>query len=68
MAIDATLRTATEADVPALAELEKLAFEVPNWPADTFLRYNCTVAEVTGKMAGFLVSRQIYAGANDALP
>ncbi len=66
--VNATLRTATEADVPALAELEKLAFEVPNWPADTFLRYDCTVAEVAGKMVGFLVSRQIFAGSKDAPP
>ena len=68
MAIAATLRAATEADVPALAELETLAFSPPNWSPDMFLRYDCTVAEVAGQMAGFLVSRQIYAGDTQARP
>ena len=68
MAVDAILRSATEADVAALVELERLAFESPNWPADTFLRYDCTVAEVHGQMAGFLVSRQIFPGTTTAAP
>ena len=62
MAIEAVLRPATKDDVPALVELERDSFPVPNWPADTFLRYDCTVAEVSGKVGGFLVSRQIFAG------
>jgi ribosomal-protein-alanine N-acetyltransferase len=62
MAITATLRAATDADVPALADLETLAFVTPNWTADMFLRYDCTVAEVDGHLAGFVVSRQIFAG------
>ena len=68
MAVDATLRKATEADIPALAELETLAFETPNWPADTFLRYDCTVAEWEGEIIGFLVSREIFAGSDSAPP
>ncbi len=66
--INAILRPAKEDDVPALADLERLAFEVPNWPADTFLRYDCTVAEVDGKMVGFLVSRQIFGGTETVPP
>jgi [ribosomal protein S18]-alanine N-acetyltransferase len=62
MAINAILRTANEADLSALVELERLAFTVPNWPADTFLRYDCTVAEIDGRLAGFLVSRRIFPG------
>jgi [ribosomal protein S18]-alanine N-acetyltransferase len=68
MAVAAILRHATEADVPALAELERLAFETPNWPAETFSRYDCTIAEIDGQMAGFLVSRQIFAGDSTAPP
>jgi len=68
MAVKALFRAATEADVPALAEVEHLAFAVPNWPADTFLRYNCTVAEIDGRIAAFLVSRQIFAGNETAAP
>src|ERR1700733_2727884 len=68
MAIKALLRPASEADVQALVEVERLAFEGPNWPADTFLRYDCTVAEVNGQIVGFLVSRQIFAGSSTAPP
>jgi ribosomal-protein-alanine N-acetyltransferase len=59
---------ASEADVPLLVELERAAFETPNWPADTFLRYDCTVVEVDGELVGFLVSRQIFAGDTVAPP
>lgn len=62
MAITAVLRPAIEADGPALSELEHLAFQTPNWPAATFLRFECTIAEVDGQIAGFLVARQIFAG------
>jgi ribosomal-protein-alanine N-acetyltransferase len=62
MAIKAVFRQATKEDVPALVELERVSFPVPNWPADTFLRYDCTVAEVSGQVGGFLVSRQIFGG------
>ena len=68
MAIKATLRAATHADVPALAALETLAFTTPNWSADMFLRYDCTVAEVGGQMAGFVVARQIFAGDSTGRP
>ncbi len=68
MAITATLRQATEEDVAVLADLEALAFESPNWPADTFLRYDCTVAEVDNQIIAFLVSRQIFIGSSTAPP
>ena len=68
MAITATLRPATEEDVAVLADLEAVAFESPNWPADTFLRYDCTVAEIGDQLVGFLVSREISAGTETALP
>jgi ribosomal-protein-alanine N-acetyltransferase len=68
MAIEAILRPATEADLPALVEVEQLAFTVPNWPAETFLHYECTIAEMNGQVAGFLVSRQVFPGNASALP
>ena len=68
MAVAATLRVATQADVPALAELERIAFETSNWPADIFLRYDCMVAEVGGAVVGFLVSREVFAGSDTDLP
>jgi len=60
--VEIVLRPATKDDVAALVALERASFPVPNWPADTFLRYDCTVAEVFGEVGGFLVSRQIFPG------
>jgi ribosomal protein S18 acetylase RimI-like enzyme len=68
MAIEAVLRRATDDDVPALVEVERVAFTTPNWPADTFRRYDCMVAEVAGQVAGFLVSREIFSGTATAPP
>jgi len=68
MAIEALLRPATKNDLAALVELERASFTVPNWPADTFLRYDCTVAEVLGEVGGFLVSRQIFGGSTTEPP
>ncbi len=68
MAVAALFRPATEDDVPALLAVEEAAFTVPNWPADTFLRYDCTVAEIGGQIAGFLVSRQTFGGDETAPP
>jgi len=68
MAIEALLRPATKNDLAALVELERASFTVPNWPADTFLRYDCTVAEVLGEVGGFLVSRQIFEGSTTEPP
>lgn len=60
--LEIALRPATPDDLTALVELDRASFPVPNWPADTFLRYDCTVAEISGEVGGFLVSRQIFAG------
>lgn len=68
MAIEAELRQATKDDLPALVEIEQLAFSAPNWTSEIFIKYECTIAEVRGQIAGFLVSRQIYPGGNDTPP
>lgn len=68
MAVNPVLRAATEADVPTLLEVERAAFTTPHWSAETFLSYDCTVAEVGGLIAGFLVSRQIFIGDETAPP
>jgi ribosomal-protein-alanine N-acetyltransferase len=66
MAVEAVLRPALDADLPALLALERASFTLPNWPADTFLRYDCTVAELSDGIAGFLVSREIFGGSPSA--
>jgi ribosomal-protein-alanine N-acetyltransferase len=68
MALTCQLRPAATADAPALAEIELEAFPDPSWTAEDFLLYNCTVAEVNGQVAGFLVSRETFAGDKDAPP
>ena len=56
------LRPATEADLPALLEIEQQSFSHPNWTADDFLENDCTVAEIDGEIGGFLVAREIFPG------
>jgi len=68
MASEVVLRAATGDDVAALVEVERASFAFPNWPADTFLQYDCTVAEAAGRIVGFLVSRQIFPGSSTAPP
>jgi ribosomal-protein-alanine N-acetyltransferase len=68
MALAALFRPATEDDVTALLAVEAEAFSVLVWPADTFLRYECTVADIGGQIAGFLVSRQTFGGDETAPP
>jgi ribosomal-protein-alanine N-acetyltransferase len=67
MAIELALRPAREADVALLAEIERACF-VDHWTQESFLQYTCTVAELDGQIAGFLVSREIFPGNGDAPP
>jgi ribosomal-protein-alanine N-acetyltransferase len=62
------IRPAGEADVAALAEIEKEAFSVDPWPKGSFLKYDCWVADLDGQVAGFLVSRETYAGEKETPP
>jgi ribosomal-protein-alanine N-acetyltransferase len=48
--------------VPFLVAIENQSFTSPNWSDDDFLRYECCVAELDGEIAGFLVSREVFAG------
>jgi ribosomal-protein-alanine N-acetyltransferase len=57
-----TLRPATPADADALAAIELECFPDPSWTAEDFLRYDCSVAEMDGNIAGFLVSRETFPG------
>jgi [ribosomal protein S18]-alanine N-acetyltransferase len=62
------IRTATPADIPALEDIEQASFGSPHWDADGFLKYPCVVAEVECRIAGFLVSRQVFPGYQDVKP
>ena len=55
-----SLRPATPDDIPALLAIEQRSFADPNWLAEDFLKYACTVAELQGQIAGFMVVRETF--------
>ena len=61
------LRPATADDLPALLEIEQNSFADPNWLAEDFLKYRCTVAEMQGRVAGFIVIRETFSGVQEEL-
>jgi ribosomal-protein-alanine N-acetyltransferase len=54
------IRKAVSADLARLEGIERLSFADPSWKAADFLRYDCTVAEIEGQVAGFIVSRSVH--------
>jgi ribosomal-protein-alanine N-acetyltransferase len=46
----------------ALIDIEKESFSSPNWKVGDFLKYDCSILESDGRIAGFLVSREVFAG------
>ncbi len=62
------LRPATRADVPVLLEIERESFSHPHWNAGDFVEDECQVAEVENAIAGFLVSKQVFAGDANSPP
>ncbi|HZR78800.1 MAG TPA: GNAT family N-acetyltransferase [Chthoniobacterales bacterium] len=62
------IRKVTPDDLPDLIAIEKQSFFRPHWDTESFLRYNCIVAEIRDRIAGFLVSRETFGGGYDALP
>ena len=53
-----TIRPATAADLAGIAEIERQSPQASQWGAASYLNYQCTVAELAGEVAGFLVCRQ----------
>lgn len=72
MALAVTLRPATAPDGEALEAIERQCFPDPSWVASDFFKFDCVLAEVEpeGKkaIAGFLVSRETFAGTSDTPP
>lgn len=63
----AVLRPADYDDLADLERIETLSFATPRWRAPNFMVYDCTVAEVDGQVAGFLVFRTVFQG-DDSIP
>lgn len=62
------IRTAKSEDSRQLVLIEQQSFSHPHWKAEDFLKYETTVAEAEGQIAGFLVSRQTFPGSKTTLP
>jgi [ribosomal protein S18]-alanine N-acetyltransferase len=56
-----TFRFATADDLPEIATIQAAAPEAPVWPPASYLDYDCRVALVDGRIAGFLVSHKVAA-------
>jgi ribosomal-protein-alanine N-acetyltransferase len=72
MALAAAIRPAAESDLAALDEIEHASFQ-DHWDARSFFQYSCMVAELGDEIggfeiAGFLVSREIFASSRQAPP
>ena len=56
------IRAATEADLPAIAEIQASAPEASQWSPRDYLAYDCRVAERDSLVLGFLVVRAVAEG------
>lgn len=61
------IRQAGEADVPALDRIQLAAPEAVLWEPRSYLAYDCRVAELGGRIAGFVVCRTLSAGESEVL-
>jgi [ribosomal protein S18]-alanine N-acetyltransferase len=60
------VRKAAEEDLPAILDIEQEAFSDSHWGAEDFAADDCLVAELDGRIVGFLVSRQTFPAAAGA--
>jgi ribosomal-protein-alanine N-acetyltransferase len=60
--LNLVIRQATWADLADLLEIEQECFSDPHWNAQDFVADDCRVAELDSRIAGFLVSRQVFGG------
>ena len=56
---EVSIRTASRDDLREIVEIERLSFTGNFWNAESFEAYDCLIAQVCGKTAGFLVSREL---------
>ena len=62
------LRPARQTDGDELLAIEQQSFSDRSWKRNDFFKFETIVAETQGKIAGFLVSRQSFAGDADSFP
>ncbi len=62
------IRPANPDDLSALLEIEHESFSHQHWRAKDFSTDECFVAELDGRIIGFLVSRESFPGGDGELP
>lgn len=53
------IRAAEKSDIPAISAIQATAQEASQWQASDYLVYDCQVAILDGRIAGFVVSRRV---------
>jgi ribosomal-protein-alanine N-acetyltransferase len=61
------IRRAAEKDVPALDRIQLASPEAVLWDPHSYLTYDCRVAELAHRVAGFVVCRTLTAGESEVL-
>ena len=61
------IRTAIRDDVAAIAEIQGSSPEASQWTPESYLDYDCVVAVIGGRVAGFLVTRATAPGEREIL-
>jgi len=61
------VRAATADDLAAIAAIQEASPEASQWDPASYLGYECSVATSGGRVAGFLVVRQIGPGEREIL-
>jgi len=62
------IRESTPEDETTLEEIERASFTSGHWLASDFQDHDCIVLEYQERVVGFVVTQQIYGGANASLP
>lgn len=65
--MNVVLRPAGAHDLPALIRIERQCFPHAPWSEDELGADECTVAEIEGRVVGFLISRQTFPAAQGEL-
>lgn len=62
-----TVRAATAEDLTAIASIQEASPEASQWDPASYLDYECSVAITGGRVAGFLVVRQVASDEREIL-
>ena len=62
-----TIRPARFADLAAIAAIQAAAPEAAHWNPADYLAHDCRVADAAGRVAGFIVTREVAPGEREIL-